>query len=180
MKKLTRTAAFAALSMLVAAEAFAQAATQDVNISATVAPYCTIAGSFAPSALTATVPVNSTGGVNTAAINVTGASPPTVVCNTAANLQASSVTGGVRNATAAPVGFTNIIDYTGVASLGSTSSSVDTATVAGATGTENGNTAATTGAYAGTLAITVTPQAPSSPLISGSYSDTLRVTITPQ
>jgi carbon monoxide dehydrogenase subunit G len=130
--------------------------------------------------LTATVPVNSSGAVNTSSINVTGASPPAVVCNTAANLLTSSVSGGVRNAAVPPPGFSNIIDYTGTASIGSTSSSVNTATVAGAAGQEDGNTAATTGAYTGNLAITVTPQAATTPLISGSYSDTLRVTITPQ
>ncbi len=180
MKKVLKIAATAAISMLAANQAFAQAAQQDVNISATVAPFCTIGGSFTPAAAAATVPVSATGVVTTTAIDPFAGSPPTVICNTAADLKAVSVSGGVKNATAPAVGFTNIINYTGAASLGATTSTINTATVGTAAAQEDGNTASTSAAYSGTLAITVTPQTPTLPLIPGGYSDILRVTITPQ
>jgi len=164
--------------MAAAGGAVAQtAAQQDVNISATVPSFCSIGGSSNPTALNATVPVSSTGVVTTTAIpfNVSN-----VVCNTAANVQATSQAGGIKNATSAPPGFTNIIDYTGSATFSGASSTVNTATVSSATGPEAGGVAATSGAASGSLSISVTPQSPANPLIPGAYNDTLRVTITPQ
>lgn len=178
MKKIAITAAVAALSVAAAGSAFAQAATQDVNITATVAKYCAVGGSATPSALNTTIPVSATGTVTTAAQNFTVSS---VVCNTATNVVATSVSGGVKSATAAPSGFTNIINYTGAATFGSATSSINTATVATAAASEAGNTAAATGATAGDLTISVTPAQPGQPLIAATdYSDVLRVTLTPQ
>lgn len=178
MNKIVRIAAMAAIAMTAAEQSFAQSASQDVNISATVPAFCSVT----PATLSATVPVNAaTGAVNTTAIAVTTASTgPVVTCNTAANVKAASVSGGVKNATTAPSGFSNVINYTGTATLGSTVATIDTSATAGAAGLEEGTAVSTGAAVSAGLAITVTPQASTSPLIPGSYSDILRVTITPQ
>jgi hypothetical protein len=171
-------AAVAAVSMASATGAFAQAATQDLNITASVPKFCTVGGSASPAALNTTIPVSSTGTVTTAAQNFTVSS---VTCNVATNVLATSTGGGVKSATSAPSGFTNIIDYTGAATFGSATSTINTATAPAASGAEAGNTAATTGAVSGSLTISVTPAQPASPLISATdYADTLRVTLTPQ
>ncbi len=176
--KILAAAATAVVSMAAATGAFAQAATQDLNITATVPKFCTIGGSASPSALNTTIPVNSTGTVTTTAQNFTVNS---VICNVATNVLATSTGGGVKSATTAPSGFTNIIDYTGAASFGSATSTINTATAPAAAGAEAGNIAATTGAAAGNLTISVTPTQPTNPLISATdYADTLRVTLTPQ
>lgn len=178
MSKISTAAIVAALSMAAANSAFAQAATQDVNITATVPKYCTVGGSATPTALNTTIPVSASGVVTTTTQNFTVNS---VVCNTAADVVATSVAGGVRSATAAASGFTNIIDYTGVAAFGTATSTINTATVPAAAGAEAGNTAATGGATAGNLTISVTPVQPATPLMAGTdYSDTLRITLTPQ
>lgn len=177
MKKVHSIAAIAAVAMIASTQAFAQSATQNIGITAAVEPFCTIT----PATLSASVPVSASGAVTTTAINVTTATTgPTVTCNTAANVKAASVSGGVKNATAAPSGFSNVINYTGTATLGATVATVDTSTTAGAAGLEEGTAVSTGAAVSAGLAIRVTPQAATSPLIPGSYSDTLRVTITPE
>jgi hypothetical protein len=178
MKKIISSFLVGAASLATAGSAFAQAATQDVNITATVPKYCTVGGSATPAALNTTIPVSATGSVTTTTQNFTVNS---VVCNTAADVVATSVGGGVKSATAAAPGFTNVINYTGVATFGSATSTINTATAPAASGAEAGNTAATGGATAGNLSISVTPAQPASPLMAGTdYSDVLRVTLTPQ
>lgn len=177
-KFLASAAALAAASLATASGAFAQAATQDLNITASVPKYCTVNGSATPAALNTTIPVSATGTVTTTAQNFT---VNNVTCNVATNVVATSTGGGVKSATSAPSGFTNIIDYTGAATFGSATSTVNTASTPAAAGAEVGNTAATTGAVSGNLTISVTPAQPTNPLISATdYSDTLRVTLTPQ
>lgn len=177
MKTAIKAATIVALSVTAAAEVYAQAATQDVNISATVPGYCRINGAANPAALNATVPVSPTGVVDTTNItfNVTD-----VVCNTVADLQARSLSGAVKSGAATAPGFQNFFNYTGEAKIGTVTSTINTATTATATGVETGNVAPTAGPINSTLNITVTPQAAASPLVAGSYSDTLRITITPQ
>jgi hypothetical protein len=177
MTKSLKIVALVAVSMMGATQAFAQAATQDVDISATVPGYCRIAGADAPGALAATVPVDQVGVVDTTAIpfSVTG-----VVCNTATDVQVSSQSGGVKGPATAPSGFSKIIDYTGSATLGSATSSIDTSTAPAAASVETGAAASTAGAVAGNLSVSVTPQTPANPLVAGAYTDTLRVTLTPQ
>ncbi len=173
---------FAAASIVISiasiGAAHAQSATQDVNITATVPKYCTVGGTATPTALNTTIPVSSTGAVTTTAQNFTVNS---VVCNVAANVVATSVSGGVKSATAAASGFTNIINYTGAATFGTATSTVNTATAPAASGAEAGNTASTAGATAGDLTISVTPTQPATPLMAATdYSDVLRITLTPQ
>lgn len=177
-KKLLAAAAAAAVSAACATGAFAQAATQDVQITASVPKFCTVGGSATPSALTTTIPVTSTGNVTTTQQNFTVNS---VTCNTATNVVATSQSGGVKSSATAPSGFTNIIDYSASATFGSATSTVNTATNPAAAGAEAGTTGATSGAATGNLQISITPAQPSSPLVAGTdYSDTLRVTLTPQ
>ena len=168
-------AAFAALAATSAARA--QTATQDINISATVASYCTINDIINPSALTATIPVTN-GVVDTTVITNTIAN---VACNGIADVVATSLSGGVTAGGVPSSGTTNIIDYTGAATFGSVTSTIDTSTNAAASGAETGNTATTTGAATGDLVVDITPQQPSLPLMaSAAYADTLRVTLTAQ
>lgn len=165
-------AAFAALTLTTAANA--QTATQDINITATVASYCTINNITGPAALNSVIPV-PLGVVNPAQILHTVAS---VACNNAADVIATSVLGGVTTGGAAATGATNIIDYTGTASFGGATSTINTATLATAAGAEAGNTAVTANAATGNLVVTIDPVQPSLPLQPGAYTDTLRVTLT--
>ena len=90
--------------------------------------------------------------------------------------------GGVTHSLpgAPPANFANVINYSASATLGTTVATVNTATVSGAAGLEEGAAVPTTGAYSGSLVINVSPALSSLPLIPGAYSDVLRVTITPQ
>ena len=166
------TAAFAALTVTTAANA--QTATQDINITATVASYCTINNITGPAALNATIPVTN-GIVDATVISNTIAS---VACNNAADVIATSVLGGVTTGGAAATGATNIIDYTGVATFGGATSTIDTSSTATAAASEAGNTAVTANAATGNLVVTIDPVQPSLPLQPGAYTDTLRVTLT--
>lgn len=177
-KKVIASAAMAALSMAAATGAHAQAATQDLNITASVPKFCSVNGSATPAALSTTIPVSATGVVTTTTQNFT---VNTVTCNTAADVVATSTGGGVKSGSAAPSGFTNIINYTGTATFGTATSTINTATAPLAAGAEAGNTAATAGATSGNLTISIAPTQPANPLISATdYADTLRVTLTPQ
>lgn len=165
-------------SLVGASAALAQAATQDINITAVVPKFCTVGGSFTPAAINTTFTISSSGAVTTTTQNFPIAS---VVCNTATDVVATSQSGGVRSATAAASGFTNIINYTGVATLGTAVSTINTATVPAAAAAEAGNTAATAGAVSGSLVVDITPASPALPLMAATdYADTLRITLTPQ
>jgi hypothetical protein len=161
-----------------AAEASAQVATQDIDITANVPRFCSIGGVATPAALNTTIPVSTAGVVNTTAQNFPVAS---VVCNFTADVLAESQNGGVVSPTAvAGGGFTNIIDYVATATFGGATSTVNTSTTATATGAEGTDVQATSGAATGSLTITITPIAGSPKLPASDYADTLRVTLTPQ
>jgi hypothetical protein len=152
--------------------------TRAFTATGTVNKACTIGGVATPVADSAVIPVSATGVVTTTAI---AKSYATVVCNVLSNLQVTSQSGAVKSTATAPTGFTNLINYSASATYSGATSTVNTATVATATGAEAGTVATTTSATpSGTLSVTITPQAAASKLIKGSYADTLRVTITPQ
>jgi len=158
--------------------ALTQLVSRAFTITGTVAKACTIGGVASPTDDAATIPVNAMGVVNTAVITK---SYLTVVCNALTNLQATSLSGGVKRAAAAPGGFSHIINYSAVATFGGATSTVNTATVATAVAAEAGSIGTTSSATSsGTLGVTITPQAPGQPLVSGSYSDVLRIELTPQ
>ena len=153
-------------------------ASRAFTVTGTVAKSCTIAGVATPAADTASIPVSSAGVVNTAPISRSYVS---VACNALSNLQVTSQSGAVKRTASAPGGFTNLINYTALASFSGASSTVNTATVAAATAAEAGTVGTTsTSTPSGTLAVTITPQTSVQRLVQGSYTDTLRVTITPQ
>lgn len=152
--------------------------TQGFTVTGNVGLACTIAGAVTGAPDNATIPVSALGTVTTAPIVRSFAN---VECNSLSALQLVSQNGAVRRVTAAPGGFTNIIDYAATASFGGASSTVNTATVPGAAGPESGSIGTTGSATpTGTLQVTITPSAPALPLVQGSYADILRVTVTAQ
>jgi hypothetical protein len=148
------------------------------GVSGSVAKVCTIGGLAAGPADAATIPITALGAVNTAPIVRSYAN---AACNTPSNLQLTSQSGAVLRSGAPPSGFTNLINYTASAGFSGATATLNTATVAGATGPESGTAVSTSGATpSGSLSLTITPATSSLPLISGSYGDTLRISITPQ
>jgi hypothetical protein len=159
----------------------AQAAQQDINITATVTKACTVNNVAVGTPVgTAVIPVSAAGVVTTTAITPVGSPFANVACNAPSNLQLTSLSGGVKSATAAGSGFTNIIDYSASATWNSVTATVNTSTVATATAAEAGTAQAVATANSGNLTVSITPLTPSLPLVVGTYSDTLRVTLTPQ
>lgn len=160
-----------------AVSALAQGSGQSTDISAQVPSYCRIGGTMNPAALSTTIPVSGLGVVDTTPqvfrVNQ-------VVCNTSTTVVATSVDGGLKSATKSGAAFTNIINYRATARLGTARSTINTGTLKGASSTEVGNAASTSGAVKGNLRITIRPTAPASPLVAGAdYQDTLRITLTP-
>lgn len=152
--------------------------TRGFTATGNVAKACTIGGVTNPSADTATIGIGANGSVSTAAISK---SYSNVVCNTPSSLQLTSQSGAVKNASSAPSGFSNLIDYTSTATFAGATATLDTIANPGAAGAEVGPAASTSGqAPTGDLLVEITPRANLQPLISGTYTDTLRITITPQ
>lgn len=150
---------------------------QAFTVTGTVNLACTIGGTATPASDTATIPIIGTGTVDTTVIPKTYAS---IECNSTTNVLATSLSGGVKNATSAPSGFTNIIDYSVTATFSAASSTLNTATIPTATGAEAGTTGTTASATpTGSMTVSITPQAAASTLVGGTYTDTLRLTLTP-
>jgi opacity protein-like surface antigen len=177
MRKLFLSVTCALATLVCANSANAQSATQDINLTADVTSFCTIDGSNTGTVITRAIPVtNGTVGAIPAIPAIAS-----VVCNGPTDVLATSVSGGVTTGVAAPVGFTNTINYTGAATFGTATSTINTATTATAVGSEAGNVASTAAATSGSLTVTITPAQPALPLmVSTAYADTLRVTLTPQ
>ncbi len=161
-------------------EALAQAATQDINITASVAGACTIDGLTTGSVANVVIPTPS-GNVDVTPINLSGGAFANVICNGPSTLLLTSLNGGVLNPASSP-GLDNIINYVASASWNSVTANVNTSTnpAASAGGSEVGTPAPIGSAGSGGLSITITPTANAQPLAIGNYSDTLRVTLTPQ
>ncbi|MBS0237236.1 MAG: hypothetical protein JSS54_18835 [Proteobacteria bacterium] len=160
------------------AGALAQAAQQEIQISATVQSSCTINGASTGVIDTATIGVNASGNVIVSPITPANAPYVNVVCNGPATLQLRSTQGAVKNA-ATGSGFANIINYQAAATWNGQTATIDTATIPTATGQETG-IAEPVSAGSGNLNVTITPEANSQPLIGGNYSDSLFVLLTPQ
>ncbi len=177
-----RVVAVVAISGLFAAfgasAASAQTATQDINISATVTKACTINNIATGVAASATIPVSLAGAVDTTPI--TPAAFTNVACNAAANVQLTSVSGGVVNATVPPGGFTNVIDYTASATWSTATANLNTSSNPAASGNESGALQPVASAASGNLTVTITPLTPALPLVIGAYADILRVSLIPQ
>lgn len=180
MRSLFKLAAVATFAVAGAGSANAQTATQDINITATVTKACTVNNAVAGTPGSAVIPVSAAGAVTTTAITPTGSPFANVVCNAPSNLQLTSLSGAVVNASAAVAGFSKIIDYTASATWGGATATLNTSTAPAAAGNESGALAPIAAANAGNLTVSITPIANALPLIIGAYSDTLRVSIIPQ
>ena len=144
------------------------------TVTGVVSLACTIGGVVTAAPDAATIPVGAMGTVNTTPISRTYVN---VICNSLSAIVATSQNGAVRRAVAPPGGFTNIINYSAIATFAGASSTLNTATVPAAAGPEAGSTGTTASSTpTGSLAVTITPQAPVLPLVSGGYSDTLKIT----
>lgn len=160
-----------ALAFLIPLSA-AHAIDQDIELSATVTPSCTLSGSTAPSALTTSIPVIN-GQVSTSPITI----DIPIACNTAAALMVGTLNGGLRRPGGSWPQVANRIDYVAqVSSPFYLPFSLDTEPTSGQTFTTD---YAPSGPPTGNITITITPKQPALPLFQGSYSDTLRVTIVP-
>jgi hypothetical protein len=165
--------------LLTGAAATAQTATQEIQISATVGKSCSINGGSTGVIDTATIPISPAGAVVTTPITPTQSPYLNVVCNAPSTIQLTSNLGAVKNATVAPSGFTNIIDYQASATWNGVTATLDTATTPSAAGSESGTTQPVS-AGSDSLSVTITPTANAAPLMGGSYSDSLFVVLNPQ
>lgn len=162
---------------LLAATTPAAATDQNINITATVAGFCSIDGTLTPADDT----INwdslvTTGFITATATNRTYA----VVCNRATDISLTSINGAMTTASAAAAGFENLINYTAGTSGFATIAAGSTATTPTATGNEllGSTTRATPGAA--NIVVTATPITNTNPLVEGTYTDTLRLRIIPQ
>lgn len=179
MKKILGLAVVVAAMALSAPLAFADAV-KNVDISAKVDSYCTITAG-GTGALTAKVPVDGAGTVDTTYLDLVG---PDVTCNSPYNMQVISLNGGIKRTGTdiLPGGFTDVIDYTGIATFGSISSSIDTTVSPSASGAEYNVPVASTAGAKDTVGFSIRPKLASTtfPLAAGTYADTLKLTIAPQ
>lgn len=166
------------LSLFAAPVAYGQTATQDINISATVAKACTINNASTGTVDTATVAINADGSVNTSPVTPAHSPYANVACNAPSLLQLTSLNGGVTNGTSA-TGFQNFINYTASGVWHGVTATVNTSSSSG-TGPVSGTAQPVSTAFSGSLSVTITPAANTLPLVQGSYADTLRITLTPQ
>ncbi len=161
-------AAFALVAWTQASQA--QTATQNINLNATVADFCTIAGTATGALQSRVITVNS-GIVDTSALStVTVAN---VVCSAISDVTLTTTNTGLTGPTAPSASFEDVIHYTATASYGGAAPSLDTSAA-------SSDTDATTGAASGNLTVDITPQANTLPMTAGGYADVLVVTLTPQ
>lgn len=170
MKKIIMTAAILGLTAT-----GALAADQDITLTATVEPFCSIANATGTTASISTV----------ATTGLTSGSPasPTmdVICNKASTVTLASENGAVtlgnvqEGNLSAVANFRNKIEYT--ASINGGAGAVSLAT-GGGSATANGNFA-TAAVSTTATAVTITPETSAVPLLAGSYQDKLTVTINP-
>ncbi len=177
MKRVVGFTAVAAALLMTGSQAYADAS-KNVDITANVGRYCNITAGGTGN-LSAEVTFTDDGTVDTNYINLAGTS---VTCNSPYNMQVTSQNGGLKRPGEIPGGFSNVIDYTGIASFGGLESFVDTSVNEGANNAEYNPPVANDTAAAGPLGISIRPQLASTtaPLVAGAYSDTLQVTIAPQ
>lgn len=176
----TAIAAIAACGIFQSVSAHAQTATQDINITATVAGACTVNGAATGTPGSATIP--TTGGVvDTTPITPIGSPFANVACNSPSTLQLTSLNGGVFNSSTLS-GFDNVIDYTASATWNSVTATIDTSTNGASSvgGNETGSPESVATSGSGSLSVTITPIINGQPLVTGSYADTLRITLMPQ
>jgi len=173
MNKFLCVAAVAAFGMFGAQGAFAQSATQNVVLSATVPGYCNIGGLTSAPDAAATIPIVNGMPVTTSPISAGALG--NVACNENTTLTLTSANTGLTTTSAAATGFSNKIDYQATANYGTFSQMLDTSV-----GPTITSAATTTGALGSqTFTVNVTPKSPANTLVQGAYGDTLSVLFTP-
>lgn len=166
-----RATACALASLLSLAAVPALAVDQDIELTATVASSCTLSGSAAPAALTATIPVTN-GEVSTTPLEF----DIPIACNTPPILMVGTLKGGLRAPVTSP-GTTSRIDY--IARLTNpwfVPVTLDTETMPGQFFIEGSAPSAVPN---GSMTLTITPKQPAQLLRDGVYTDTLRISVTP-
>lgn len=170
MNKISRAFALFALAGGLATPAMA--VDQNIDLSATVASFCRIAGSFTPADDSAVINVT-----NGAIVTTPIPKSYNVVCNGPSTTTLVSNNGGLSGPPAAP-GFENVINYTASASNFVTIAAGTTANGAvGANETLGTATRATPGST--DIDVVITPLANTDPLAVGNYNDRLVVRIVP-
>lgn len=150
--------------------------TQSFLVTGNVNKACTIGGVAQPASDTVTIPITSGGNVNTSTIN---RSYLNAVCNTPTTVQLTSQNGAVVNAGSVS-GLQRLINYAASAAFSGVFATLDTSSIPGAAGPESGVAVQASGDMpTGTIALTITPQLNTQPLLAGSYADTLRISLTP-
>lgn len=148
------------------------ASSATLTVSATVTKICSIGGTIAPGADSATIAIGAGGSVNTAPIVRSYAN---AICNAATNVTLSSANGGVKATAPAAAGFSNVIGYSASATLSGATATLNTATASATTGV-----IFSPGGASGNISLTITPQASALPLLAGGYADVLSIVLTPQ
>lgn len=160
-----------ALSCLISASLAASInVTQDVNLTATVPASCTVGGSTTPTALSQTVPIVA-GQVDGTQI---GLEIP-IACNTGVQLDAASLSAGLRGPSAVQ-GTANVINYTTQISGGGLPT-INFDTTTSTPGQFYGGMQSSA-VPNGQIAVVITPSLTTLPLRAGVYSDTLRIKLT--
>lgn len=148
----------------------AQAATQNINLNATVADYCAISGSATGGVVSRTISVTN-GAVSTASL-----APVTiadVACSAVSDITLTTTNTGLTGPSPTG-GFQNVIHYWAAALFGGGGIPIlDTSSATSAT-------AATGAASVGQLTVVIAPQPNTDPMVAGAYADVLVVTLTPQ
>lgn len=144
--------------------------TQDINLTATVPASCTVGGSSTPTALAQTVPIVA-GQVDGTQI---GLEIP-LACNTGVQLDAASLSAGMRGPTTAQ-GTANVINYTTQISGGGLPT-INFDTTTATPGQFFGGMQSST-IPNGQISVIIAPSPTSLPLRAGVYTDTLRVKLT--
>jgi hypothetical protein len=149
----------------------ANAVDQNIILQATVPKYCTIGSSASPTDDHVTVPILSTGNVDTTEIDKSYA----VVCNSAATVSLTSLSGAmITTATAVPL-FDAFINYR----VDTTGFAIVSGTTLHAGANQSLGSVNTPGPANTSLGVKITPQANAHPLAGGDYGDTLTISITP-
>ncbi len=161
--------------------ALAQSASQSVFIRATVPKFCTVGGTIKSVDFVVTIHVGATGTIDSSIQSFT---TPSVICNTTADLTATSKYGGARRnrKPSDAVGLeADIVDYIGSATFGGATTTINTAAKSSAAGPEPGSPGFVAVASVGNLFVTVSPLHSAVFVAPGvTYTDVLRITLHPR
>lgn len=153
--------------------AAAMAASQDIQLTATVQGYCSISGADTPAAVVQELVVDGAGRVSAQPVNLNFP----VTCNKASTLSVATTNRGLRGPD--DPYFQKVIHYSVV--TGGAFGDISMQTDSYQTGSDGQSThkQSSQSGVDGFVTVKLTPFANITPLAAGTYSDTLRLTITP-